>query len=61
MKAGIYWAIAVVAAFVSVISFFNINSYWADTHGTNWLMWIGGFAGAIGTYWGLRNVAKRSN
>lgn len=37
------WYIAmVVAAFVSMISFFNINSYWADQHHFNGIAgWLG--------------------
>lgn len=30
--------IGAILAFISVISFFNISSFWADTHNTNGLL-----------------------
>lgn len=49
----------VVAAFIAVISFFQINSYWADTHhfNTGWKV-IGGIFSLIAVF-GLYKVVKQ--
>lgn len=37
-----WWISTVVFAFASVISFFQINSYWADQHNFNGIFgWLG--------------------
>ena len=37
-----YWAAMAVLAFASIISFFQINSYWSDKHHFNGLIgWLG--------------------
>ncbi len=56
MRLNKYFAGGAVCAFLSVISFFTINSYFADKHHVNGLFWIAGFlfaAGAIYFYWKL--------
>lgn len=42
------WVVVIIAAFASVISFFQINSAWADKHhfNTGWLV-IGIVAGIV--------------
>jgi hypothetical protein len=41
-KAKKYFIITAIFAFISVISFFQINSYWADQHRFNGLLgWLG--------------------
>ena len=47
-----FWAIGAVSAFVSVISFFQINSYFADKHHINGLWWVSGivFAAVAGYF-----------
>jgi uncharacterized protein YhhL (DUF1145 family) len=37
----------VLSGFASVISFFQINSYWADHHHANWIWWTSGFVFGI--------------
>lgn len=43
-----WFGLMVIAAFLSVISFFQVNSYWADTHNfnTGWKV-IGGVLGLL--------------
>lgn len=37
-----WWGWCVITAFISVISFFQINSYWADKHNFNGIFgWLG--------------------
>jgi hypothetical protein len=36
-----YWAGFAIFAFASVISFFQIDGYWADQHHLGNLLWIG--------------------
>lgn len=50
----------VIFAFASVISFFQINSYWSDTHNFNtWWYVIGGVTGLIAVYF-LYRVSKQA-
>lgn len=44
-----YLVIAIVSAFVSVISFFNVNSYWADKNHLNGVVVGAGIVFAIVT------------
>ena len=47
-----WYIAAAVTAFISVISFFQINSYWADRHKFNGLFgWLG-----IGLFFGLAAI-----
>lgn len=40
------WMAGVVgSAFAAVICFMQINSYWADKNGMNWMWWVLGFVG----------------
>lgn len=41
------WFLIVGFAFASVLSFFSINSYWADQNKINWLLHITGFVFGI--------------
>lgn len=42
MRAHYWFALTAVFAFISVISFFQINSYWADKHHFNGIVgWLG--------------------
>lgn len=52
-----------VFAFSSVISFFQINSYWADKHHFNGLFgWLGiGIVTGVIACYGLYKVSKNSN
>ena len=55
-----YWTVLVVLAFASIISFFQINSYWSDKNNFNGLIgWLGiGIVlglGAIYCYTQVRN------
>ena len=50
-----YFMGGVVCAFLSVISFFTINSYFADKHHCNGLFWVTGFIFGMGAiYFGWR-------
>lgn len=42
-----WFTVMVITAFVSVISFFNINSYFADKHKINWLFTVVGIIFAL--------------
>lgn len=55
-----WFAVMVVCAFISVISFFQINSYWADQHKFNGIFgWLGiGILFAIPAVFALSKVAK---
>lgn len=58
-----WFALTVVFAFLSVISFFNINSYYGDTHHFNGVfgfLGLGIVLGGIATF-GLSKVIKNSN
>lgn len=50
----------VVFAFLSIISFFQINSYWADTHNFNGLFgWLGiGIVTGLAAVYGLYKVSQ---
>lgn len=53
MTTKIWFALMSVFAFISIISFFQINSYWADQHNFNGLFgWlgIGLLTGVVATY-----------
>lgn len=53
------WFLAmVVFAFASVISFFQINSYQADLHNSNWIWTIAGVLFALSAVFCLTKVAK---
>lgn len=56
-----WFALTVIFAFASVISFFQINSYWADKHHFNggWVT-IGVIAGLVAIFC-LIKTAKNSN
>lgn len=43
-----YWAATVVLAFVGIISFFQVNSYFADKNNINWLFKVIGTVGVVG-------------
>ena len=51
--------VTVVLAFASIISFFQINSYWADKHNfnTTWLL-IGIITGLGAAYFGYTKIVK---
>lgn len=59
-KASPWWIGTVVSAFLSVLCFFQINSYWGDTHNFNGIF---GFLGlgilfALLTIWFLYKANK---
>lgn len=60
MTTKTWWGITVVFAFASVISFFQINSYWADQHHFNGIAgWLGiGIVTGLIAVFGLYNVSK---
>ena len=50
-----YFLGMVICAFASVISFFTISSYFADSHHINGVFWVLGFLfGLGGIYFGWR-------
>ncbi|MEP7375524.1 MAG: hypothetical protein ABI675_19420 [Chitinophagaceae bacterium] len=51
-----WFAFMTVFAFASVICFFNINSYFADTHKINWLFILLGIVFALVAIYGLKKV-----
>jgi hypothetical protein len=61
MKAQHYFLLMVLSAFVSVITFFKVDSYWADTHDFNGsLIAIGVVFGLVAGFF-LYKVIKNSN
>lgn len=62
-KARKWHIITGLFAFASVISFFQINSYWADQHHFNGIFgWLGiGIVTGIAALLSLRKVIKNSN
>lgn len=60
---GQWFIFMVVFAFASVLSFFQINSYWADQHNFNGLFgWLGiGIVTGLAAVFGLYKTAKNSN
>jgi hypothetical protein len=60
-KAKKWFIVMAILAILSVISFFQVNSAWADEHNfnTGWKI-IGGILG-IGTLLSFRQVLKSSN
>jgi len=58
-----WFALMSVLAFGSAISFFQINSYWADQHNFNGFFgWLGiGIALGLGAAFCLYKVSKNSN
>lgn len=61
---GSHWFIfTVILAFASIISFYQVNSYWADTHKFNGLFgWIGiGVMFGLAAIFGLYKTIKNSN
>ncbi len=61
IKPSGWYAIAAVFAFASSISFFQIDSAWADEHHANWLWYTGGFLFAIITFIIIYNVIIMTN
>ena len=61
--AGKWFVFMTVFAFGSVISFFQINSYWADKHNFNGFFgWLGiGIGLGLVAVYGLYKVTKTSN
>jgi hypothetical protein len=59
-SAGHWFIFMTVFAFASVISFFQINSYWADQHDFNGLFgWLGiGIVTGLAAIFGLYKVNK---
>ena len=62
-KAKKYFIAMAIFAFASVISFFQINSYWADQHHFNGLFgWLGlGIVFGLVAIYFLTQVIKNSN
>lgn len=62
-KAKKYFIATAVFAFISAISFFQINSYWSDRHHFNGLFgWLGiGIVAGIVAVWFLYQVSRNSN
>lgn len=60
MNTSKLFVLTAVLAFASVISFFQVNSYWADKHHFNgmWIV-IGIFLG-LGAIWALSKVIKQA-
>jgi len=56
-----YWTGLVIAAFISIISFFQIGSYWADTHNFNGGWTIIGIAFGLAALFCLYKVRQNSN
>lgn len=56
-----WFIIAAILAFGSVISFFQINSYWADTHNFNTAWKVIGTVLGLATLYSLYKVSKNAN
>lgn len=56
-----WYAVLVITAFISVISFFQINSYFADKHKINWLFIVVGVLFAIATGYSFYMCNKLGN
>jgi len=56
MKFNKYFMAAVLCAFISVISFFQINGYKVDQHNFNWLCILIGVIFGGGTVYFLKKV-----
>lgn len=63
LSTKVWWAITVVLAFASAISFMQINSAWADEHHFNGFFgWVGiGIITGLGAIYGLSKVIKQSD
>ncbi len=55
-----WFAVMTIAAFLSVISFFQINSYWSDQHNFNSGWTIIGVVFGLSAIFGLWQVTRRS-
>lgn len=56
-----WWIITVVAAFASVISFFQVNSYKADLLGLNTLWLVAGIVIGLFAVYSLVKAVKNMN
>lgn len=64
MTAFKWFAVASAILITAMISFFQINSYWADQHNFNgWIGWkgVGSVLALIGIYIMYFKVIKKSN
>jgi hypothetical protein len=63
LSAGQWFIVTAILAFGSVISFFQINSAWADAHDFNGIFgWLGiGIVAGLAAIFGLSKVIKNSN
>lgn len=60
-KATKWWLLTAVTGFASFISFFHINSYFADTHNANTIFTIAGVVLALASIFCMYKVSKNTN